>query len=77
MSSPADIIDYWFGAPAPDGEYANRMSFWFGSSDADAEIRARFADDVEAAVRGDYDGWTRSSTCRWSTAKTWKYRIDV
>jgi uncharacterized protein (DUF924 family) len=64
MSKPSDIIDFWFGSPGEDGDYPNRMSFWFGSSDADAEITERFADDVVAAARGDYNDWAATPTGR-------------
>jgi len=48
------ILDFWFGA-APDGAMRKE---WFQSTPAfDAEIRARFADDVAKARRGDYDAW--------------------
>ena len=55
-TSPLDVLGFWFGDD-PGQPLAN-SGRWFERSDAfDAEIRARFATDVERAGRGELDGW--------------------
>lgn len=49
------IHEFWFGAPGSP-EHGNKREAWFKANDAfDAEIRALFMDDFEAAARGDLD----------------------
>jgi uncharacterized protein (DUF924 family) len=57
---PADVLDFWFGAPGAPGAGKPR-DFWFRkSSDTDALIRERFGMLVEAALRGELDDWSQS-----------------
>ena len=57
MTTPRDVLDYWFGVPGTP-EHGKERELWFRKSEAtDAEIRARFGADVEAAVRGGHDDW--------------------
>ncbi len=59
-SRAAAIRDFWFGAPGEPGHGGFRTS-WFERSDAfDAEIRDRFAADVEAAAARRLEDWTAS-----------------
>jgi uncharacterized protein (DUF924 family) len=52
-----EILEFWFGRP-DDPEFETGRAVWFKPSRAfDAEIRARFLDDYEAARNGAYDGW--------------------
>lgn len=55
--NPADVLDFWFGAPGgPD--YGKQRPFWFAKSDATDElIRGRFADAVGVALKGQTDHW--------------------
>jgi len=56
-ATPQQLIDYWFGAPGSP-EHGTARDLWFRKSDAtDAEIRARFGADVEAALGGQRAGW--------------------
>lgn len=49
------IHEFWFGAPGSP-EHGGKREAWFKADDAfDAEIRAQFLDDFEAAARGDLD----------------------
>ncbi len=49
------IHAFWFGAPGSP-EHGRKREAWFKADDAfDAEIRAAFLDDFEAAARGDLD----------------------
>ncbi|RZT42713.1 DUF924 family protein [Cupriavidus agavae] len=52
------VLDFWFGLPdAPTWNQARRE--WFAKSDAfDAEIRARFLPDWQAAHDGAPDDWS-------------------
>ena len=55
-SRAEDILGYWFG---DTGEPRNEL--WFGGSpDVDADIRARFAGDLQRAAAGDYDDWANT-----------------
>jgi len=61
MSTAADILGFWFDQ-ASDDATINRAhpcyGRWFaGGAAIDAEIAQRFTADVEAARRGEYDGW--------------------
>jgi uncharacterized protein (DUF924 family) len=55
--APDDVLHFWFGAPG-SAEHGRTRPLWFTkSADTDAEIRNRFGATVEAALRGDLDGW--------------------
>jgi uncharacterized protein (DUF924 family) len=57
MTTPQAVLDYWFGVPGAPGHGAAR-EFWFRKSEStDAQIRARFGADVEAALAGGRDDW--------------------
>ncbi|GAB2798695.1 DUF924 family protein [Dyella kyungheensis] len=52
-STPADVLDFWFDS---DSE-----ALWYERNDAfDAAIGKRFGDTLEAALRGDLDGWAET-----------------
>jgi len=60
MTAPAEVLNFWFGASG-SAEYGQGRDFWFTKSKATDElIRARFGDDVEAALRGDHAAWTQT-----------------
>ncbi|MFN3566225.1 MAG: DUF924 family protein [Burkholderiaceae bacterium] len=60
MTTPRDVLDFWFGAPGAAG-HGTARDFWFRKSEAtDASIRARFGADVEAALAGQRDRWDDS-----------------
>ena len=55
--APADVLDFWFGAPGSP-QSGRARDFWFTKSAAtDALIRDRFGPAVEAALRGDLPHW--------------------
>jgi uncharacterized protein (DUF924 family) len=57
---PADVLDFWFGAPGSP-EAGKPREFWFRkSSGTDALIRERFGALVESALRGELEAWDRS-----------------
>ena len=52
---PADVLLFWFGAPAERGKPHKR---WFEKSDAfDREVRERFLPLYEAGFEGKLSGW--------------------
>jgi uncharacterized protein (DUF924 family) len=55
--SPDEVLDFWFGAPdSPD--FGHTREFWFRKSEATDELmHSRFADAVEAALRGELQHW--------------------
>ncbi len=62
MTNPQEITEFWFGPGDDpyrvDDEISSR---WFGGGEEfDEEIRARFADDLERAIRGEYDEWAKT-----------------
>lgn len=57
MIAPADVLDFWFGAPGEPDAGAPR-EFWFRKSEAtDVMIAGRFGAAVGDALHGAYDGW--------------------
>ncbi|MGZ9058479.1 MAG: DUF924 family protein [Burkholderiaceae bacterium] len=54
---PAEVLDFWFGAPG-DPDYGKSRPLWFTKSEAtDALLRDRFGSTVEAALNGEIDDW--------------------
>ncbi len=56
------ILDYYFGEVCRDDcgldALKQKTKFWFfRNAETDATIRARFADDVERAAKGELDAW--------------------
>jgi uncharacterized protein (DUF924 family) len=56
---PEAVLEFWFAGAAADPSAAGaRSSFWYGgSADVDREIVERFGPWVQAAARGELDGW--------------------
>lgn len=55
-----DVLAYWFGAPDA-ADYGRARAAWFRKDDAfDAQIRARFLAEVEAAIAGQRNDWVAS-----------------
>lgn len=60
MTTPQEVLDFWFGAAgaADDGR---ARTFWFEKSQTtDDAIRARFGAAVEAALQGAFEDWRRT-----------------
>lgn len=56
MELTSRVLDFWFGAPGSAG-YGEPRELWFKSDPAfDADVRRRFASDLEAAAAGAHDG---------------------
>ncbi|MCK6430810.1 MAG: DUF924 domain-containing protein [Burkholderiaceae bacterium] len=60
MTTPQDVLDFWFGAPgSPD--YGRARTLWFEKSQVtDDAIRAHFGAAVEAALQGAYGDWRKT-----------------
>lgn len=55
-----DVLAFWFGAP-DDAGYGQARPAWFRKDDAfDAQIRARFLAEVDAAIAGQRGDWAAS-----------------
>ena len=55
--TPADVLEFWFGAPG-SVEHGSLRKCWFEKDPAfDAEIRRRFLALVDEAAAGRLDGW--------------------
>jgi len=55
------VLDFWFGAPGST-EHGSARKAWFAKNDAfDAEIRERFAAQIERALRGELDDWGQTA----------------
>ena len=54
----ADVLSFWFppGLDADEPTHRTQIMRWFRGG-TNAEIRARFVPTLEAAVRGELDGW--------------------
>ncbi|MDB5216608.1 MAG: putative transrane protein [Myxococcaceae bacterium] len=59
LTSPDDVIHFWVGDPsAPGADPLAKAELWWKKDDAfDREIRERFGDTHERAVRGELDAW--------------------
>ena len=57
---PAEVLDFWFGAPGgPD--YGKTRPLWFTKSVATDELlRGRFGRTVESALSGEIDDWAQT-----------------
>ncbi len=57
-----DILNFWFGRVEQTiVPSENRARIWFGDdSKTDAEIISLFGDDLEKAIRGEYNSWGKS-----------------
>lgn len=61
MTTPDDVLDFWFGAPGT-AEHGKQRELWFRKADeTDAAIRARFGADVEAALAGRREQWAHGA----------------
>ncbi|HXU72986.1 MAG TPA: DUF924 family protein [Polyangia bacterium] len=62
MTTPDEVLAFWLGAPAQDHDsFMHKIRRWFGVDKAlDAEIRARFGDDVQRARDGALDAWAKT-----------------
>ncbi|MCC5808783.1 MAG: DUF924 domain-containing protein [Ectothiorhodospiraceae bacterium] len=60
--SPGETLDFWFGPLTEEGfTRDDRSGLWFSKSDAqDADIRARFLQQVEQALAGELEHWADS-----------------
>lgn len=57
--TPEDVLRFWFGEPGAPA--FSKSTLWWSKDDAtDAEIRRRFEATLEAAVRGELDGWRKT-----------------
>ena len=57
---PAEVLDFWFGAP-DDPDFGKTRPLWFTKSDATDELlRDRFGPTVESALRGEIEGWAQT-----------------
>src|SRR5215213_2237026 len=62
MSSPEDVLSYWFPEEdifdADQETFGRQMQWWFaGGPEVDREISQRFTDMLEQARRGELDHW--------------------
>lgn len=61
-TEPADVIDFWFGAPG-SAERSQFRAEWFAvDAGFDAEIRSRFQPDWERLQRGELEAWRADAT---------------
>ena len=65
MTQPQDILDFWFppGLDADEETHRRQFEFWFGGG-ANSPIAQRFANTLEAAARGELDGWAHAPHSR-------------
>ncbi len=57
ITSPRNVLDFWFGAPGSSEFGAPRPAWFRQSDDFDAEIKTRFGQAVEAALADGLDDW--------------------
>lgn len=59
MSRPEDILHFWLGAPG-DPPLRHQERWWKKDDAFDQECRAKFADLIAAATRGELDEWKKT-----------------
>ncbi len=66
MKLQDEIVRFWFGPGDDPYEVDEAVSArWFaGGPSFDDEIRDRYADHLERAIRGEYDGWKKTARGR-------------
>src|SRR6476469_5546329 len=59
VASAEDVLAFWFppGLDRDEATHRAQIIRWFRGG-TDDEIRARFVPTLEAAIRGELDGWT-------------------
>jgi uncharacterized protein (DUF924 family) len=62
IASPEQVLGFWFGPPpASEAELMERVRRWFGGgAELDREVSTDFAATLEAALRGELDGWAQT-----------------
>jgi len=62
IATPDAVLDFWFGAPGPAADVAARQRpLWFAKSATNDQIVVeRFAETLDAAGKGELDGWAAS-----------------
>ena len=55
MTTPDEILEFWFGPS--DDPFERAEAWWTADAAFDDEIRERFEEDVERAVAGKLDDW--------------------
>ncbi len=65
MTTPHEILEYWFG-PMDDPNFpANKPEIWWKkSAEVDQDIKTRFGAALEASARGELDHWRKDKTAR-------------
>jgi uncharacterized protein (DUF924 family) len=59
ITSPRDVLDFWFGGPE-GADFGSPRPEWFSKSDDfDGAILERFGDAVETALNGGFEEWSR------------------
>ncbi|HZR69548.1 MAG TPA: DUF924 family protein [Burkholderiales bacterium] len=56
----SEVLDFWFGAPDSPSRGRARKAWFAKSDELDREVRDRFLQVWEAAMRGDLDSWGRT-----------------
>lgn len=58
IASPEEVLAFWFDEPAGATDLMASLRRWFqGGAAMDAEVTARFGATIDAALRGELDGW--------------------
>lgn len=58
MTTPDEVLSYWFGPIDAPTYPASRPEVWFGAAaEVDADIRLRFGETYALAERGELTGW--------------------
>jgi len=66
IATPEEVLDFWFTTPPRDErELMEQAKRWMeGGAERDAEVQRHFATTVEAALKGQLDGWASTSRGR-------------
>ncbi len=66
MTTPADVLEFWFGPPGlPDMVAERQKALWWGKNpDTDHVVAMRFGGAVEEALAGGFGEWCRDPRSR-------------
>src|SRR5438105_3194329 len=64
MSTPQEILEFWFGRPGAEGHGQSRDDWWNADAAFTEEARRRFSGDFEAAAAGKLSPWEETPEAR-------------
>jgi uncharacterized protein (DUF924 family) len=64
MTRSDDVLAFWFGSTDGNVDESQRQKWFRRDEEFDAQIRQRFGEDLERAIRGEFGHWAESARGR-------------